>query len=57
MGIVDKAKNSIEKLAGHGKETVGKHTGNTDLEAEGHKDQAKGNLKSAGEDVKDAFGK
>ena len=57
MGIVDKAKNSIEKLTGHGKETVGKHTGNTDLEAEGKKDQAKGNLKSAAEDVKDAFGK
>ena len=57
MGIVDKAKNAAEKLVGRGKETVGKHTDNTDLETEGKKDQAEGNLKSAGEDVEDAFGK
>ena len=57
MGIVAKAKNSIEKLTGQGKETIGKHTDNTNLEAEGKKDQAKGDLKSAAEHVKDAFGK
>ena len=57
MGIVDKAKNSIEKLTGQGKEAIGKHTDNTNLEAEGKKDQAKSDLKSAAENVKDAFDK
>ncbi len=55
MGIVDKAKNKAEELTGKGKEVVGEHTDNKDLEAEGHADQAKGNLKQAGEKVKDAF--
>ena len=38
-------------------EAAGKATGNESLEAEGHGDQAKGNLKQAGEKVKDAFTK
>ena len=55
MGIVDKAKNKAEELGGHGKEHVGRATGNEDLEAEGKGDQAKGDLKQAGEKVKDVF--
>ena len=57
MGIVDKAKNTAEKLAGQAKEKAGEVTGNDDLKNEGKKDQAKGSLKNAGEDVKDAFKK
>ncbi|WP_370636132.1 CsbD family protein [Aeromicrobium sp. Leaf350] len=57
MGIVDKAKNTAEKLAGQAKEAVGDATNNDDLKAEGKKDQAKGSIKNAGEDVKDAFKK
>lgn len=55
MGIVDKAKNSMEKAAGEVKEAVGKHMGDKDLEADGKKDQATGNLKDAGEKIKDVF--
>ena len=55
MGIDDKVRNAAEDLAGKGKEAVGKATDNERLEAEGNADQAKANLKQAGEDVKDAF--
>ena len=57
MGIVDKAKNTAEKLAGQAKEAVGDETNNDDLKAEGQKDQAKGSVKNAAEDVKDVFKK
>lgn len=55
MSAVDKAKNAAEKASGKAKETTGKLTGNDSLRAEGEKDQTKGNLKDAGEKVKDAF--
>lgn len=55
MGAVDKAKNKTEELAGTAKEMVGQVTGDKDTEAEGRKDRAKGNLKQAGEKIKDAF--
>lgn len=55
MGFRDKAKNKAEKVAGQVKETVGKHADDRDLQAEGRKDQASGDLKNAGEKVKDAF--
>ena len=55
MSGVDKVKNKAEELAGKGKETVGEHTDNPDLKAEGQSDQAKANLKQAGEKVKDAL--
>ena len=55
MSGIDKIKNKAEELGGQGKEHVGRATGNESLEAEGHTDQAKGNLKQAGEKVKDVF--
>ena len=55
MSGIDKIKNKAEELTGQGKEQVGKATGNESLEAEGHKDQASGNIKQAGEKVKDVF--
>ncbi|MCX6406550.1 MAG: CsbD family protein [Propionibacteriales bacterium] len=57
MSFIDKAKNTAEKVTGEVKEAVGKATDDKDLQAEGNKDQAKGSLKNAGEDVKDAFKK
>ena len=55
MSGMDKLNNKVEELGGKGKEHVGKATGDEQLEAEGHGDQAKGNLKQAGEKVKDIF--
>jgi uncharacterized protein YjbJ (UPF0337 family) len=57
MSAADKVKNTAETAKGKVKEGVGKATGNGSLEAEGHADQAKGDLKNAGEKVKDAFRK
>ena len=54
MSIGDKAKHKAEEVAGTGKESTGKATGNRDLEAEGQKDQTAAHTKQAGEKVKDA---
>ena len=55
MSGTDKMKNKIEEMSGKGKETLGDATDDRELQAEGQRDQAKGNLKQAGEKVKDAF--
>jgi uncharacterized protein YjbJ (UPF0337 family) len=55
MSGTDKAKNTIEDLGGKAKEAVGKVTGDKSTENEGKGDQAKSDLKDAGEKVKDAF--
>ena len=55
MGLDDKIDNKAQEVAGHVKEGVGNATDDQDLQAEGEKDQAAGNLKQAGEKVKDAF--
>jgi uncharacterized protein YjbJ (UPF0337 family) len=55
MGTDDKVNNKAEQLKGKAKEKVGHATGDEELEAEGHADQAKGNLKQAGEKIKDVF--
>ncbi|WP_433283843.1 CsbD family protein [Pseudonocardia sp. CA-142604] len=55
MGTDDKINNKAEQLKGKAKEKVGHATGDEELEAEGHADQAKGNLKQAGEKIKDVF--
>ena len=55
MGTDDKIENKTEELTGKAKETVGDASGDRDLQAEGQADQTKGNLKQAGEKVKDAF--
>jgi uncharacterized protein YjbJ (UPF0337 family) len=52
---IDKMKDKAQELAGEGKEAAGKATDDRDLQAEGHKDQAAGNAKQAGEKVKDIF--
>jgi uncharacterized protein YjbJ (UPF0337 family) len=55
MGTDDKAKNKAQELKGQAKEGLGRATDDEELEAEGRADQAKGDLKQAGEKVKDAF--
>ena len=55
MSGMDKLSNKAEELKGQGKEHVGGATGDEDLQAEGKADQASGNLKQAGEKVKDVF--
>lgn len=55
MGLVDKAKNAGQKAVGEVKEAVGRRSGDRQLEADGKKDQVAGDLKNAGEKVKDAL--
>ncbi len=55
MSALDKAKNKAEEVGGVAKEHAGEATGDDSLRAEGEADQAKGNLKQAGEKIKDAF--
>ena len=55
MGTDDKIDNKAEELKGKVKEGVGEATDDRDLQTEGQADQAKGNLKQAGEKIKDTF--
>lgn len=55
MSGSDKMKNAAEDAVGKAKEAWGDATDNKDLENEGKADQAKSDLKQAGEHVKDAF--
>jgi uncharacterized protein YjbJ (UPF0337 family) len=55
MGMLDKAKDKAEALGGEAKKQAGEATGNEQWQAEGKADQMKGDLKQAGEKVKDAF--
>ena len=57
MSAEDKAKDKVQVAKGSVKEGVGQATGDRNLEAEGQADQTKGNLKQAGEKVKDAVKK
>ncbi len=54
MSGMDKAKNKSQKFAGMAKEAIGKATGDKSTQNEGRRDQAKANLKDAGEKLKDA---
>ena len=51
----DKIDNKAQVLKGKAKEALGHATDNHEWKAEGKKDQTVGNLKSAGEKIKDAF--
>lgn len=55
MSTHDKANNTAQRVKGKVKEVAGKATGNEKLEDKGKSDQSKGNLKQAGEKVKDTF--
>jgi uncharacterized protein YjbJ (UPF0337 family) len=57
MSTEDKAANKAEEIKGKVKKETGEAVGNPRLEAEGRADETTGNLKQAGEKVKDAFKK
>jgi uncharacterized protein YjbJ (UPF0337 family) len=57
MSGADKFKNKTEEMTGGAKEKYGTATGNEELRDEGRADQASGNLKQAGEKIKDVFKK
>ena len=57
MTTTDKARNSAQQAKGKLKETAGKVSGSDKLRAEGKADQVKGNVKQAGEKLKDTFKK
>jgi len=57
MATTNKAKNTAQQAKGKLKETVGKVSGNDKLRVEGKTDQVKGDIKQAGEKLKDAFKK
>jgi uncharacterized protein YjbJ (UPF0337 family) len=57
MGTDDKVRNEAQDLKGQAKEAWGDATDDEQLQAEGKSDQAKSDLKQAGEKVKDAFKK
>lgn len=54
MSATDKVRNEAQEVHGKLKEGIGKATGNDEWRAEGKGDQVAGNLKQAGEKVKDA---
>jgi uncharacterized protein YjbJ (UPF0337 family) len=55
MSALDKLKNKAQELEGDAKQRIGGATKDESLQAEGKKDEVAGNLKQAGEKVKDAF--
>jgi uncharacterized protein YjbJ (UPF0337 family) len=57
MGAENKAANKVTEVKGKIKKGAGRAGDDTHLEAEGRAEEAKGDLKQAGEKVKDAFKK
>jgi len=55
MSATNKLRNKLQRLGGRAKETIGRATGNRNLENRGVGDQVKSDLKDTGEKVKDAF--
>jgi len=55
MSTTDKIKHAIEDVEGKAKEALGRVSGDHSTEAEGKTDQAKADIKQAGDKVKDAF--
>ena len=55
MSAVDKAKDKAQEVAGKGKQVAGEVTGNDRLKDEGLKDEKVGQVKGAGEKVKDVL--
>ena len=55
MSVADKFHNKAQELRGRAKQKTGEATGNRRLQREGRTDQVKGDLKQAGEKIKDAM--
>lgn len=57
MSAADKMKDKAQVAKGQVKESAGKAMDDPVLESEGDADQMSGNLKQAGQKIKDAFGR
>ena len=57
MATENKAANKVTQAKGNIKKKAGQVTDDPDLEAEGQAKESKGDLKQAGEKIKDAFKK
>jgi uncharacterized protein YjbJ (UPF0337 family) len=57
MATEDKAANKAKELKGRAEEIAGDVTDDEELKAQGRSNRAKGNIKQAGEKMKDAFKK
>jgi uncharacterized protein YjbJ (UPF0337 family) len=57
MSADNKAANKMQQMKGKLKKNVGQATDDPGLEAEGRVEESKGDIKQAGEKVKDAFKK
>jgi uncharacterized protein YjbJ (UPF0337 family) len=57
MATGNKAKNKAQEVKGHMKDAAGRVTKDRSLQAEGKRDKTAGNLKQAGEKLKDAVKK
>jgi uncharacterized protein YjbJ (UPF0337 family) len=57
MGADDKVENKKDELVGKAKQRAGEFTDDEQMEAEGQGQETKGNLKQAGEKIKDVFKK
>jgi uncharacterized protein YjbJ (UPF0337 family) len=57
MATENKAANKVTQAKGKIKKKAGQVTDDPDLEAEGRAEESKGDLKQAGEKIKDAFKK
>ena len=55
VGATDKLRDKAEAVKGEGKKKLGDAMDNEQMQAEGKAEQMKGDLKQAGEKVKDAF--
>lgn len=55
MSATDKLKNTAQEFEGKAKQAVGNATGDHSLKNEGVKDEKVGQVKQAGEKVKDIF--
>jgi uncharacterized protein YjbJ (UPF0337 family) len=55
VGTADKARDKTQAAKGEVKEKLGKATDDRSMQAKGKADKAAGNLKQAGEKVKDAL--
>jgi uncharacterized protein YjbJ (UPF0337 family) len=55
VSFADKFRDKAQELRGRIKRSTGEVTGNRRLEAEGRAEEVLGNLKQAGEKIKDAF--
>jgi len=55
MGFAEKFSHKAQELRGRVKRNAGEVTGDRELQAEGRSEEVRGNLKQAGEKIKDVF--